>query len=80
MGNSVVKLYVLWFAPEEGNWKHGWKEYYFHTPREAWEFCRKYTDGNKHPEERACIELAELSVDRAEVVRDGRMVCESRDI
>ena len=71
----MVKLWVVWLIPEDRPWRNGGSSYHFKTYRAACEFCREYTDGNEHPVTGACIDWAEVGVDRNLLVRDGHLVC-----
>lgn len=73
----MVKLWVRWFPTNDGTgpWFRGRNYYKFETYRDACEFCHKYTGGNKHPIENACLEQAEISEYGAMLVFNGNLVC-----
>ena len=61
------KVYLLYWIPAEGEWKHGWEERTFDSQGEAFTFCRDNLE---------LIECADFAVGKGIIVSDGKMVCQ----
>lgn len=63
----MYKLWLLYWAPEGCEWRHGWEHRYFDAECDAIAYCRDNLE---------LIEIAEIMPSGACIVSDGKLTSE----